>query len=204
MAHATVDETPIRAAFDRGDLRTAATLALEYYGGEILSFLGAYLRSDEDAHEVFANFAENLWKGLPGFEWRNTLRAWAYTLARHAAIRHRTAAHRKPGRNIPLSRAAEMSNIVDDIRSRTAMHLRTETKSKMRELRERLPADDQTLIILRVDRNMSWAELAVVLGETAEGDADTKKVEARLRKRFQTVKDRLRDMAREAGLMDEG
>ena len=196
------DETVIRAAFDRGDLHTAATLSLRAFGDEILSFLVAYLRSADDAHEVFASFAESFWRGLVDFEWRTTLRAWAYTVARHSAIRHKTAAHRKRGRNIPLSEAGEISKIVEDVRSRTAVHLRTETKTKMRELRERLPADDQTLIILRVDRGMSWAELASVLYNADEVAKDPKRVEARLRQRFQTVKEKLREMARQEGLID--
>jgi RNA polymerase sigma-70 factor (ECF subfamily) len=83
--------------------------------------------------------------------------------------------------------------------------LRTETKSKLVELRQRLPDDDQLLLILRIDRHLSWEELArVFLEEREDASAEALKREsARLRKRFQLVKERLRALAVEHGLVHE-
>ena len=71
----------------------------------------------------------------------------------------------------------------------------------MRLLRDHLPTDDQTLLILRVDRDLSWNEVALVM--TYDGEAPTddrvKRESARLRKRFELVKDRLRTLAEEEG-----
>jgi len=60
------------------------------------------------------------------------------------------------------------------------------------------------LLMLRVDRGLSWLELAEVMfsGEAALGDEERKTEAARLRKRFQHAKDRLRKLAQEAGLLD--
>jgi RNA polymerase sigma-70 factor (ECF subfamily) len=195
------DETAMRSAFEENDFAAVATTCLKSYGDEILSFITALVRNEADAGDVFGQFAEDLWNGLPRFEWRTTLRAWAYTLARHAAIRFKKAAHRKPGRNVSLT--GEIDHLVQSVRSRTALHLRTETKSKMRELREKLPGDDQALIILRIDRGLSWRELVEVLSEESPESAGARdKEEARLRKRFQLAKEKLVEMAREAGLLD--
>lgn len=197
-------ERRVRAAFDAEDFDTATTSVIEDFGPEIFGFLVARLRSESDASEVFSDFTLDLWKGLPGFQWRCPVRVWAYTLARHAANRYTTAPQRKPARNIPLSQAKGLSQLGESIRSRTLAHLRTETKSRMAVLRERLPIEDQTVLILRVDKNLSWNELALVMsydGEEPGGDV-LKKEAARLRKRFQLAKERLKKMAKDEGLLD--
>lgn len=196
-------EGAIRAACDAGDHDGATTVAIESYGPEIIGFLVARLRSEAEASEVFAQFCEDFWLGLPRFEWRCTARVWAYTLARHAANRHASAAHRRPARNIPLSGVGPISGLAAQIRSTTLPHLRTEVKSKMRALREQLSQEDQTLLILRVDKGLSWREIAEVTlyeGQPASEALITKEA-ARLRKRFQLAKDRLRKLAEAEGLV---
>jgi hypothetical protein len=73
----------------------------------------------------------------------------------------------------------------------------------MRELRERLSQDDQMLLILRVDRSMDFRELVVAMSEehTPIEDAAIDREAARLRKRFERIKDRLRAMAKDEGLL---
>ena len=199
----TPDESAMRRLFDEGRMHDVATEALETYGPEILSFLLAQLRDESAAREVFSEFSERLWRGLSGFEWKCPLRAWAYTLARNAAVSFKTAADRKPGRNIPLSEAKELSRIVDAVRSRTAVHLRTETKNRIRELRERLSDEDQALIILRVDREMSWREVAIVMCEKeSPSDLELEREATRIRRRFFEAKERLREMAEKEGLIE--
>jgi RNA polymerase sigma-70 factor (ECF subfamily) len=70
-----------------------------------------------------------------------------------------------------------------------------------------LPQEDQELLMLRVDRDLPWDALAEVLRGDDEIPLtpDVRKREAaRLRKRFQLIKDRLREMARREGLLGEG
>jgi RNA polymerase sigma-70 factor (ECF subfamily) len=196
-------DAQIKRACESGDYAAAATLFIEHHGGEILAFLGARLRNPSSAEEVFAIFAEKLWIGLPSFEWRSTLRSWAYRLARNAANDYVQAAAHRPGRHVPLSDNAMLSNLIDRVRTTTAAYRRTPVKDRMRELREMLPEDDQMLLILRVDREMDFRELAVAManGETLLTDADLDREAARLRKRFERVKERLRELAEEAGLI---
>ena len=140
-------EQEAKAACDQRDYEHAATVLLEHYGDELLSFLIARLRSEADGHEAFSLLAEDLWLGLPGFQWRSSARTWAYALARNAASRHARAPHRRGERNLTLSRHARLSQIVDGVRSRTQVHRRTETKDRLRALRERLDRDDQMLLV---------------------------------------------------------
>jgi RNA polymerase sigma-70 factor (ECF subfamily) len=97
----------------------------------------------------------------------------------------------------------------------------TAKQRQLTALRDELPIEDRTLLILRVDRKLSFDEIALVFAENlesiAEGDADggaaggstprgsersetgtgdRRREAARLRKRFQLVKQRLVARAR--------
>jgi RNA polymerase sigma-70 factor, ECF subfamily len=193
----------MKRACDVGDYAAAATLFIEHHGGEILAFLGARLRNPSSAEEVFAIFAEKLWIGLPSFEWRSTLRSWAYRLARNAANDYVQAAPNRPGRHVPLSQDPVRALFEEKVRTTTVVYRRSEVKDRMRDLRESLPDDDQMLLILRVDRGMDFRELAVALADRDAGLAadEIDREAARLRKRFERVKARLRELAEEAGLI---
>ena len=94
-----------------------------------------------------------------------------------------------------------------EVRTTTAVHMRTEVKSRVAELRDSLAPEDRELLMLRVDRNLSWMDLATVLRGEDDAPLDgegQKREAARLRKRFQIVKDRLREMARKQGLLGDG
>lgn len=190
-------EKQIRTAFAAGDLEQAAVLGIEAYGPEILGYLIATLRSEDEGGEVFAQASENLWQSLDRFAWRCSFRTWFFRLARNAASRFRATPARRAGRAIPLSRVTE---VAERVRSRTQPWLRTELKDGLRRIREGLSEPDQTLLILRVDRGLSWREIAHVL---ADPDEEVERVSARLRKRFQALKAELRERAVAEGLLGE-
>jgi RNA polymerase sigma-70 factor (ECF subfamily) len=196
-------ESQIRAHCDAGEYQRAATLAVRAYGGEILGFLMSLLHDSDAAGEVFSDMTEDLWRGLPAFEWRCTLRTWAYTLARHAAGHHLSSARRKRKRNVALSEARELSQVAQQIRTETLAAYRTETKDRIAALREKLSPEERDLLVLRVNRGLDWREIAHVLlyrGEPPSDEALDREA-AKLRKRFQAVKEKLRKMAGEEGLL---
>jgi RNA polymerase sigma-70 factor (ECF subfamily) len=196
-------EDRIRAHADAGDQERAATVLLEGYGRELLGFLIAHLRDRDAAADVFSQFTEDLWRGIEGFRWQCTARVWSYTLVRHAASRYIKDARRRRGRHVPLSRAGPLSEIEARIRTATLAAARTEARSRVAQLRESLPADDQTLLILRVNRKLGWKEIAQVMVYEGEVVADDvlEKEAVRLRKRYQLAKEKLRRMAEEQGLV---
>ncbi|HTJ47637.1 MAG TPA: sigma-70 family RNA polymerase sigma factor [Kofleriaceae bacterium] len=187
-------EAQIKATADAAQWADAVTAALTAYGEEILGYLVAITRSETDASDAFSIFAEDLWKGLPKFRWECTLRTWAYGLARHAFARIKRDPHRR--RAVPLG-DAHVDGLVEQMRSRTATFLRTETKDKVAKLRASLDPDDQTLLILRINRGLAWRDIARVLAPSADADLD--KVAAALRKRFERLKTELKTKARAAG-----
>ena len=192
-AEESVRELCRAGAFDR-----AATSALEAYGAEIRRFISAQVDNEADAQDIFAVFCEDLWSGLAGFEWRCTLRGWAFTLARHAAIRYRAT---------PLQLRARMVTFTNPqvlayARSTTAPYARTDVKDRFRAIRGRLAEEDQTILVLRVDRDLGWRDIAQVLaGPTTPSPDQLHREEARIRKRFQIIKEKLRRWASDAGLL---
>lgn len=196
-------EAQIRAAFELADYERASTLSMQHYGPEILSFLSSQIRNSEAAGDVFAEFAASYWASLPAFEWRCTARTWAYKLARRAASHHRRRELRH--RHAITQRSISSCSLAAaSARTRTPAYRRTNIKAAVQELRATLPADEQALLILRVDRALSWHELAEVMmeGEQPASEAQLKTEAARLRKRFQLVKEKLRSLITEAGLLE--
>jgi RNA polymerase sigma-70 factor (ECF subfamily) len=196
-------ERRIRAHFDAGDKKKAATTLLEGYGREILSFLIAQLRDRDAASEVFSQFTEELWKSLDGFRWECSARVFCYTLARRAAGHYIKDARRRRGRQVPLSHAGPLSAIEEKIRTATLAAVRTETRTRIAELRASLPPEDQALLLLRINRRLDWKEIAQVMSHEGEAVSDEvlAREAARLRKRYQVAKDKLRQMAETQGLV---
>lgn len=184
-------EAEIRALPDPAAQTTAA---LRLYGTELLGFLRALSRDDDLAAEAFAELGEDLWRGLPGFRWQSSLRSWLYTLARNALAQLRRDPRRRIDRNLPLSIAPEMEAM---LRTATREIQRTEVKDQFRVLREQLDPEEHELLLLRLDRELSWKEIARITG----GDADVDTRAATLRKKFERAKDRLKKLALAHGLI---
>jgi RNA polymerase sigma-70 factor (ECF subfamily) len=198
-------EAAIRALAGAGDLDAAATAALRLYGPEVFGFLLALHHGDEDAaSDVFATFGERLWRGLRGFEWASSLRTWAYTVARHASVSHHRAAARRLRRDVPLAACPAVLEAAARVRTETLSWLRTERRTEIAEIRRSLSPDDQALLVLRVDRGMAWPDLArVLLDEVAPSPDLIEREAARLRKRFQLVKQKIAALARRRGLLPQ-
>ena len=188
-------EASLQGLLDAGRFSEAATAAIRGYGPQILGYLGSVLRNDGLADEAFSRFAEDLWKGIAGFRRESSFRTWANRVAWSAARDLQTEAFRKRGRRLET---AEISQVVQEVRSSSAAFLKESARDKLEKLRQSLSPEDQTLLILRINRELSWKEVAQVLS-TADVPVD----EAALRKRFERVKTRLRKLAEEQGVLDE-
>jgi RNA polymerase sigma-70 factor (ECF subfamily) len=188
------DDDRAGALLAGGDLHGAAEAVIRDYGPQILGYLVSVLRNDGDAADVFSQFTEDLWRGLPGFRGECPLRVWAYRLAWHAAARHLRDPYRARGRRLETT---ELSRVADEVRSSVLLGRGEARRRGIDRLREKLAPDEQSLLVLRLDRGLSWREVATVLAQDGE-DVD----EAVLRKRFERLKDRLARMAHDEGLLE--
>jgi len=186
-------EPQVLALLDGGDVKGAATEAIRGYGPQVLGYLTAVLKDEDDARDVFSQFAEDLWRGLPGFRRECSLRAWAFKIAWHAASRHARDPYRRRHRPILTT---EASKIAASVRSTMSTYAPGGRADRLLKLREALDPEEQTLLILRVDKGLSWEDVAQVLATEGTPVASTA-----LRKRFERLKDKLARLAREQGLL---
>ena len=182
-----------------GDFNGAITAALQDgYGREIFEFFLARHRREVDAKEVFSDFSEQLCRSVRRFSWASSFRTWAYVLAVRASRRYAREMRDRVGRTAALPENSSVSFL----RQKTPSALETELRPSFVKLRNRLQPEDQALLMLRVERELEWKDLARVLNET-EADMDDEALErmaVRLRKRFQLLVNYLRELARREGL----
>jgi RNA polymerase sigma-70 factor (ECF subfamily) len=183
-------DAELRELVAAGKDDAAATRAIEALGSAVLGYLRALLPDDDDAEDVVQLWAEDVWRGLPGFRWECPVRAWSYRLALSAASRFQREAWRRRRDRLPTSAASRLAASM--VRS-AALPGRDE---RLELLCKDLDAEERTLLHLRLVRELSWDEIAAVLA--GEG---TPVATAALRKRFQRLKDRMGQLARENGLL---
>ncbi len=199
---ASTADLAVRAMVEAKDVDGAATHIVRKYGAEVYGFLRAALASDADADEVFAETCERVWRGLAGFRWQCSVRTWVYVVARNESSRYLRGARQRQDRRASTSRLDEVIAVV---RTETRSALRSSKFDKLRALRDELPVEDRMLLILRVDRDLAWDDIARTLqttdGEEEHGGDELRRESARLRKRFQLIRQRLAKRARAEGLL---
>jgi RNA polymerase sigma-70 factor, ECF subfamily len=191
------------------DASGAATMVLRELGPEVFGFLTGVLGRD-DADEVFAVVSERLWRSLKRFEGRCSIRTWLYLLAHQEIGHYRRRVKRHVDGRVPIS---ELKDVLAEVRSTVRSTVERSREMKVRRLREALSEDDRALLILRLDRGLPWAEIAFVLADLASPpsrpssgvleDEERRRHAARLRKRFQLLKERLRLQIRQEGIVPD-
>lgn len=158
---------------------------------EMAEFVGTLVRDEHVAAEVCAEVWEDVWRGMAAFRSDARFRAWIYVIARNACFRYRTHAARRREWSLSDARTA-----------RLAFHPPTEPsiaelrREALLRLRDALPDDDRTLLVLRVDFSLRWDDIARILGGAEPYRA---RAAALLRKRFERLKKRLRAKLTEQG-----
>jgi RNA polymerase sigma-70 factor, ECF subfamily len=188
MADGVDVEARVATLLGGGDYRGAATEVIRGYGPRALGYLHRLLGNDTDAADAFSMFAEQVWRGMPNFEGRSSVKTWAFKAAWSAAMKVRDDAWRRLREGLPSSAA---SHLADEVRTNTALRFET-LRQELEVLRAELTAEDQTLLALRLDQELTWEEVAEVLSiEGRTVDAAT------LRKRYERIKGRLAAIVKE-------
>jgi len=178
---------------DAGDVRGAAGEAVRGYGPEVAAYLRAILRDPAEADEVFSRVCEKLWRGLGRFRRESSLRTWLYRIAWNTARDFEQEGGRGRTRRLHSS---EVSLIAAEVLSSQPAYARSSSADAIERLRSSLDPEEQTLLTLRLHAGLSWKEVAAILSSPDHG-LD----EAAVRKRFERLKLKLREMAKAAGLL---
>jgi RNA polymerase sigma-70 factor (ECF subfamily) len=186
-------EARVQQLLAEGRSDEAAEEAIRGLGPQVLRYLRSLLRDEDAAREAFSEFAENLWTGLPALRDEGSLRGWAFRLAFNAALNLKDEAWRRRGRRLATG---EASQIADEVRTRTVVRVERQRQA-LEALRASLSLEDRSLLALRIDQELSWADIADAFA-TAGEPVDA----AALMKRFERLKARLARLAREQGLIE--
>jgi RNA polymerase sigma-70 factor (ECF subfamily) len=176
-----------------------AALAVEAYGAELYGFVIHVVGEPVSAEDVFSQTIEQFWRGLSGSRGGCSVRTWLYKLAHHGSLRY----HRGPRHRAPRAGSPALAQRVTAVHTLTASWRRADVRAQWDEIRREIAPEDRALLVLRVDRDFAWTEIAQVMLSEQPEDAPAGAVAreaARLRGRFQLLKDQLRVRARAAGL----
>jgi RNA polymerase sigma-70 factor, ECF subfamily len=175
-------EVRVTGLLEAGEHRAAATEVIRGYGPRVLGYLHRLLGNETDAADAFSLFAEQVWKGMSNFEGRSSVKTWAFKAAWSAAMKVRDDAWRRLREGF---RTGAASNLADEVRTTTGIRFET-LRQELEVLRAELTAEDQTLLALRLDQELTWEEVAEVLSAVGP-----KPDPAALRKRYERIKARL-------------
>ena len=186
-------EERVRSLLAEGDVDGATTLVCRAHGPWVAGYLLAVLPPD-DAQDAKQTWAEDVWNGLVGFRWECKLRTWLYRLALNAVARLKREGYRRRRASMPDSLPSRLAaSITSD-----SGFLPGSRRARLAALREHLSLEEKTLLTLRTDRDMEWSEITEVLSATGE------RVEsATLRKRYERLTRKLKEMALQHGLLDD-
>lgn len=186
------DDDEVARLVAAGNVRQAATLVIKAHGPAVLRYLRALLREEDTVGDAFSLFGEWTWRGIANFRGEAPLRSWALGIAWNAAQRVRDEAWYKRKQRLSTGFGSRLA-----ARIRTSSPDTAERHAQgLDELRRELPAEDQNLLVLRLDQELAWEEIAAVI---SGGGAPVRA--AALRKRFERLKERLARRARERGLL---
>ena len=160
-------------------LDLAAASIVRGYGPQILGYLRALRPRDADADAVFAVFCAELWSALPAFPSGHDARIWSYQRA-WTALRS-------------TSSPAAPDSLLHEARAVKATALTPEAAQHLMALRAELDDEEQTLLVLRLDRDLEWPEIARVVENNSASQTP-------LRKRYEVLVERIRKLAKERGL----
>lgn len=195
MMAITVDDNvaqDVRGALAAGDEVRATVRLLDAYGAEVFGFLAGVLDGVAEARDAYASIGERARERLVTFGWPCGLRTWLYSLAHRVLVERRESAGLAGcGSELPH-------------RDTTQPPRRKSRRDAVAHLRSSLPLHDRELLVLRIDRQMTWEELAAVfLGDDASAK-DLALETLRLQARYRLLKEWLAREAEARGILNRG
>ncbi len=176
---------------EEGHHNEAVTLVIESYRAELLGYMINIARDVHFSEDEFQSVCIKIWRGLPTFQWKSTLRTWVYRIARNEFISHK---RRVRSGQVERLQTQDLAQIPDRmLRTITREWQKTEARAWLWDRIRELPDDDQALLVLRLGSKMKWSEIVVVMLEEEDADEETRRRKvSSLRKRYERLKTKLR------------
>ena len=194
------DERDLLARLRAGDDRAYERLVVEQ-GGRLLAVARRFLRNEEDARDCLQECFVQAFRALPRFEGHSKLSTWLHRIVVNAALMKLRSRRARPEEPIepllPSFQEDGQSTVTYRDWSPTAEELleRAEVRDLVRAAIDRLPDSYRTVLVLRDLEELDTAEVAELLGVTANA------VKIRLHRARQALRQLLDVQRREGGLV---
>lgn len=155
----------IRGLVERGDVTRALCQVFECYGSSVHRFCCMALADTALADDVQQQIFMEVFRDLPRFEYRSSVRSWLFSIARHRVgdavkTRRRAQARISPSDSDELPDAPDPRPSADE--SIDATRLRAALHASLHDLREPV----RTAVVLRYQLGYTFEQIAQVCGDT--------------------------------------
>jgi RNA polymerase sigma-70 factor (ECF subfamily) len=159
IGKAPAEEHALVSASQRGERQAFAKL-VERYWDSLYRWLYHLTRDRHTAEDLVQETFLKAFRGLDRFQAGSNFRAWLFRIAHNSFANQRRAVSRMR-QALPDDVPANQESPVDTALSRESMALLARAVGK-------LPADFRAAFLLRAEEDLSFREIAVVLGLTEE------------------------------------
>ena len=137
---------------DKDNLESEFTRIVGQYKNTIYTVCYMFSKNNEQVQDLSQEVLINLWRGLPNFEGKSSIKTWVWRVSLYTCIsQQRNKGRRK---SLPLEMDIDLYNDVDDD---------TAQIKQLHERINRLGMFDRSIILLWLE-NMSYAEIGSVVG----------------------------------------
>jgi len=162
-------DQPLVKKAQQGDYYAFEAL-VNRYEGKVYRLAMRMLRNQEDAEDALQETFLQVYRGLRGFEGRSTFSTWLFRLATNVCLMKIRQKETQPAQLLPLEEYLPQheegvhSQIQEWPEKPEEELLNKESREKMLEALEKLPADYRAVFILRDIEGFSNAEAGEALG----------------------------------------
>lgn len=116
-----------------------------------------FSKNNEEVQDLYQEILINLWRSLPSFEQRSSVKTWIWRISLNTCISYDRKQSRR-GKSIPLSMDIDLYNDAD---------LDTKQIKQLHERINRLGPFDRAIILLWLE-SMSYEEIGAIVGISAK------------------------------------
>ncbi len=152
----------LREALARGDHRAAAHGLVSRFGAEMYRFCVSAAGSRQDGEDLAQEVLGEACRSLPRFRGRSSVRTWLYRVAWHKVLDYRKRLARQPTL-VPLD-GAQTDEFLRIAGTQEEALLTAQRRKQVARAFARLGTRDRMVLSMRVDLELSYGEIAGVLG----------------------------------------
>jgi RNA polymerase sigma-70 factor (ECF subfamily) len=151
----------------QGDVHAFEQL-VEKYKQPVVNLIARTLNDPSEAEDIAQNVFIQVYKSAPRYKVSARFSTWLYTIARNLSLNEIRRRSRRPADSIEQSAGGEDAPVrqFEDVRSPAAPEslLQNELELKIQEALQQLPENQRTAILLCRQEELSYEEIARVLG----------------------------------------